>query len=278
VNRTDPSFFFNWLHQNNTGEFGISTEYSQSATRQALGSSSRFYVDSTINTGTLSANWSEALNERSTLSSGGAFTSVKYSGGGNYSDYATRSLTLQFSRTLSEIIAPFLSGAYNDMVPSGKGPTNRRINAMVGMKLQISEKLDSSVQVGKSREIGASGETSQFVISMQYKGQRSSLSLNADRSTTASGLGGFVTANHAGGAWVYDLSERSKAGVNLAWTKSFTLTDDAYGTMETWMQYDLDPDWGMNTHFSRKIHQGGGIGSASSNVLGVSFIYSHSDF
>ncbi len=284
ANRTDPDASLNWLRQSNVGEFGIVAKYEQLATREIPDYASQLTIDSTRDTRTLSASWSKALSERNTLSANVADMGVNFTGGGTYTNFTSRSGTVKFAHGLSENVVPFLSTSYVEMELAGGGTSIHVISPMLGVNWKASEHLDSTLQVGQSREYGVSNGSAlayqdpQFAAEVDYKGEKTELTLKADHLTIPSGLGGFITANHDSGILTYNLSERNTAGFELKWIRDYTITNDGYGTMETWLKHDLDALWAVKTHYIHRLHERGDIGSASSNVLGVSLIYSRLEF
>ncbi|MBI5659252.1 MAG: hypothetical protein HZC43_06820 [Nitrosomonadales bacterium] len=276
LNREDPGVFFSWHRQGDAGGFGISARYDEAATRATeAGVSGPVAVDGTRTSRTLSATWSKPLSERGTLAADGAYTDISYDGG-TYVDYATRSGGLKLTYDWSESVAPFLNLTYSDQTPSGGGLSGHRTGSMLGLNLKISERLDGTVQAGNSMGGGASS-SSQYGVTAQYAGQRNRLALNANRQTSPSGLGNFVTSDQMNGDWSHELSERSRAGINLGWRKNRSVTDETNRTMGAWVQRDLDASWAARAHYQRRVREGSGIG-ASSNLIGISLNYNRSSF
>ncbi len=276
-NRDDPHVFLDWLRQSDAGEFGISSKYDEIATRYAgIDATGLVPIDTTRASRTLSGSWSKALSERSTLSADGAYEGVSYKSG-TYVDYATQSGGLKFSHALSERSTPFLRVSGTKYIPAGGGPSSRLANAMLGLNWKV-EHMDLTMQAGKSKRSGGITD-SQGAVAAQYAGQRTQLVLNADRMVTSSGLGGFVKADHVNGSWSYALNEHSNTGIDLDWRKNHSITiNNISTTTGVWLQRNLNPLWGMRTYYQHRIIKGDGVDGASSNMLGLSFVYTSSDF
>ena len=275
-NREDPSAFLDWQRQSVAGEFGISTRYAETATRIAeLGNTGPGTVDSTRTSRTMAGRWNKALTDRSTLSADGSYESNSYKGS-TYIDYVTRSGSTMFSYAWSERSTPFIKMSYADYEPTGGGPSSRLYTATLGLNWTTSDYLRGTLQAGRTKvndaEMGTQGGAS-----LQYTGQRTQLVLNAGREVSPSGLGGFTTVDQANGGWSYALSERSKTGIDLGWSKSHFVTDFINRTAGAWLQHDLNSFWLMRTYYMHRITEQGGV-VASSNLLGISFIYTHTDF
>jgi hypothetical protein len=276
LNREDPSVFFNWRRSGEAGEFGISARYDEAATRATeYGAAGAVVVDGTRTSRTLSATWSKPLSARGSLAADIAHTDISYQGG-TYVDYATRSGGLRLSYEWDERTAPFLSVSYVDQIPSRRA-SSHRTGSTLGLNLKISERLDCTVQAGKSTGSGVSGGSSQYGATVQYAGQLHRLSVSADHQASPSGLGGFVTSDQISGSWSRELGERSSTGVTLNWRKNRSVTDEANRSLGAWVQYDLADSWSARAQYQRRMREGGRI-SASSNLLGVSLVYTRSSF
>ncbi len=282
-NRDGPSVFFDWLRQNDAGEFGISSRYEEIATRDAgIDATGLVPVASTRASRILSGSWSQALSERSTLSANGLYDSVTYKGG-NYIDYATQSAGVKFSHALSERSTPFIRITGDKYVPVGSGPSSSLTNIALGLDWRV-EHVDLTMQVSKPR--GGGDNTGLLgALTAQHTGQLSQLVLNANRQVipsgqaTPGGLGGFVKADQIRGNWNYHLSEYTTTGIDLEWQKNHSITvNNVRSVMGIWLQRNLDPSWVVRTNYQHNIIRGGGAVGASSNVLGLSFVYTHSGF
>lgn len=275
-NREDPSAFLDWQRQSDAGQFGILSRYAETATRIAeIGIAGPGVADSTRISRTMAGRWNKALTDRSTLSADSSYESNSYKGG-TYIDYVTRSGSMMFSYAWSEHSTPFLKMSYSDYEPTGGGPTIRLNTATLGLNWTTSDYLQGTLQASKYKisdaEMGTQGGAS-----LQYTNQRTQLVLNAGRQVSPSGLGGFTTTDQANGSWSYALSERSKTGIDLGWSKNHFVTDIIYRTTGAWLQHDLNPFWGMRTYYMYRIAEQRGV-VASSNILGLSFVYTHTDF
>lgn len=278
--RNDPSVFLNWLLQGETGELGIGARYAEVSTRStAFDGLNPSFVDGTREARTVSANWKKLLSERSTLDVNGGYTSTSYRGGGALVDYATQASGLKYSYTWSEFSTPFLSMTYNDYTPAGNGLVTRRYGTMLGLIWKASDQLDGTVQAGLSRSDspGSSGST-QGGMTLRYTEQKNRFTFNANRQATASGLGGFATADQINGNWSYDINELNTTGIDLGWRRSILVTGTYFRTAGVWLQRELGSSWGARMYFNRRISGGDTINDAFSNIIGISLSYTAPDF
>lgn len=276
VDREDPGIFMGWQRQSEMGEFGISAKYDEVATRSTeTDATNLILIDGTRASRAVSANWSKSLSERSTLSVDGTNEDVSYDSGA-YVNYTTQSGNLNFNYALSEHSASFLMLSGVKYRPDGDSPSSRFASATLGLNWKI-ESLDLTVQVGQSKRTG-SNTALQGALAVRHTGQRTQLALDADRRTSSSGLGGFIKTDQVKGSWSYALSDNSRTGINMGWLKNRSITDDVSRTTDIWMQRDLTSFWGVRTYYLRKTRDADGIGSATSDMLGVALIYNHSNF
>lgn len=276
-NRESPSVFLDWQRQSDAGEFGVSSRYAETSTRTAeIGNTGPGAADSTRASRIIAGRWSKALSGRSTLSADGSYEGVYYTGG-TYIDYVTRSGSMMFSYAWSERSTPFLKMSYADYEPIGGGPSRRVDTATLGINWTISDYLQGTLQASKYKtndaEMGTQGSAS-----LQYTGQRTQFVLNASRQVSPSGLGGFATVDQANGSWSYALSDRSKTGIDLGWSKNHFVTDIIYHTAGVWLQHDLNSFWGLRTYYLHRTVAQSEIVSASSNMLGLALVYTNTDF
>jgi hypothetical protein len=280
--RDSPTVYLNWLRPSESGEFGINTRYAETTTRDSGGvdAAGRVPESSTRASRSLSGNWRKELSEQSSLSADTAYEKVTYKGGGAYTDYATRSGGLRFSYNMSEQITSFIRVSGNKYMPANGGASSTLTDATLGLSRRA-EYLDWTVQAGKSRVAGGSSST-QGSVEAHYTGQQTQLTLNAGRSITPSGLGGYVKSDSVRGSWSYVLSEYSNTGIDLERRNNPSTATGSSSTSSSsstvWISHNLTSLWSMRTYYQHRNNQGGGGVSASSNLLGLSLAYLNSNF
>ncbi len=280
-NLNDPTVFVNWLHPDEAGQFGISAKYAEMATRDTGGVDATGNVPaaSTRAIRTLSGNWRQELSGQTVLIADSAYEGATYKGGGIYTDYSTRSGGLRFDYIMSEQITSYCRVSGNRYTPANGGPSSSLVDAILGINWKV-EYLDWTMEAGKSRVAGSESDTEGSIVA-HYTGQQTQMTLNAGRSVSPSGLGGFVKANALSGSWSYALSEYSNTGVNLERRKNFPTAGNTASTMTTagvWIDYALTPLWKMRTYYQHKTNQTVGFEKVFSNLVGISFAYEKNDF
>ncbi len=283
-NREGPSVFLDWLRQYDTGEFGLASRYEEIATRDAgIDATGLVPVTSTRASRILSGIWNKSLSEHNTLAVNGLYDNVTYKGG-TYIDYVLQSAAAKFSHAMSERSTPFLRVTGDKYVPAGGGPSSSLTNVALGLNWKT-EQMEWTVQAGKPGGGGNNNTNLIGSLAAHYTGQQSQLVLNADRQiipsgqVTAGGLSGFAKTDMLKGSWHYRLSEYTTTGMDMEWQKNHSITiNNVRSVMGVWLQRSLDPSWVVRTSYQHNIIRGGAAVGASSNVLGLSFVYSHSGF
>jgi len=275
--RNDPNAFLDWNRQSDTGNFGISAKYTETSTRiSEVSNSGPQLADSTRVSRTMSGSWNKAVSERSTFSANGTYEGVSYASGA-YTNYATRSGNMMYQYDLSERNKPYINILYSDYEPEDGSLASHNANVAFGLNWQATENLGGTVQVGKSK-VSGTGMGTQGMASVQYAGQRTGLALNMSRQVSASGLGGFVTVDQANGNWTYDLNELNKFGINLRWQRNHYVDEAINSNTGVWLQHDINSFWGARTYYLHRSSHQAGFGSAASDTLGISLVYTKADF
>ena len=283
--RNSPTVFMDWLRQTEAGEFGITSRYAETSTRNVnagnnfgTGNTDPALADNTRASRTLSGRWSNALSERSTLSADATYETVFYSGG-TYTNYASRSAGMMFSYLWSEASTPFFRMTHTEYEPAGATtPSSFTNTVLAGLNWTASDALSGTLQAGQSKVSNAAVPSTQGGASVRYSGDRTQLSLNANRSVSPSGLGGFATVDQVNGSWSYALSEYNSAGIDLGWQKNKFITDIINRTSGAWLQHELNSFWGVRTYYRHNTLSRDAINDASSDILGIALTYTHTDF
>jgi len=277
-NLDGPNAFIDWLHQSERNEFGIISRYAEIATRDSgIDATGVVPITSTRASSNISGRWKRELSERGSLSADGAYESVSYDGGG-YTNYATGAGGMKLSYSFSELSRTSLKVSGVKYVPENDRPSRRLDNAILGLEWKVSDYLEGNLEAGisktsgvKMRKVGA--------IGMRYTGQQTQLTLGADRSFIPSGQGRFVLVEQLRGEWSYDLSERSKIGIDSEWQKNKSIrVNNIRTSASVWLQRNLNPSWVARMNYLHTIIQGGMVAGASSNTIRISFIYTDSNF
>lgn len=276
-NRNNPSASLNWLRVLESGILDFSAKYSEIATSDGgIDGGGQVPVDSTRSSRTLTGSWRNNLGDRSTLVTDALYETIFYRGG-NFIDYSNRSGSLMLEYALNEYNNVFIKYTHAEYVPEQEIVLNSYTNSVVsGWNWTASESFEGSFQAGRSK-INDEELSSQGAVSMKYTGQRNTLNLNANRQVVPSGFGGFVVADQMSASWSYELSERSRTGLDMGLQNNL-YTNITNRTEGIWFQHELDVSWVFKTYFLHKYFYGENINGASANIVGISFTYTNNDF
>lgn len=276
--RNSPTALLDWLHHLDEGEFGISSKYTEIATRDAgIDATGLVPVASIRTSRILSGRLNKRLNELSTLAADASYDNVSYQGGA-YVDYASRSANMLLNHAWSERSTPFVKTSYADFIPADGSPVSRFASAILGLNWKFSDALEGTLQAGKYKISGDTKLSTLGGVALEYTGELAQWTVNASRQVLPSGLGGFVIVDQANGSWNYALSERRKTGIDLVLRKTFFTPEIINRSAGAWLQQELNSFWGVRTYYLRNTLNGGVVDGAASSMLGITFIYTNTDF
>ena len=286
-----PTATLSWTRQGDKGKVDVATSYSVASTMTAMPSTTGLVsANSTSTSRNLSADWSRELSDRTTLTLNGAYTYTTFSGGiGNSAslfEFATQTGGVKLNYVLNEHSATFMNVSYVDFVPTGGGQSSRIYNALLGLDWNASEYLDWTMQAGPSRlesagnvagnpAVTGSSTSLQGGMTMTYKRQMTNLVLSANRQSAPSPLGTIILTDQVNGSLSYDLSERSKTGLDLGWSKYDALIMSFYRTAGIWLRHDLNTSWWMKAYIDHNTSVWSGLTPATSNMIGLSIAYTN---
>jgi len=277
-NRSDPSIFLNWNHQNETGSLGLGARYDEVGTRTTeLNNIGLVTTDGTRASRAVSANWKKSFSERGTLEINGSHTDFVYKDVALI-NYVTQSGILKYSYLLGENSTSFVRMTYDDYTPVDNSLVYHNYSTVLGLIWRPSSQLETTVHAGQFRSDSANGEGTQGGLLMRYAGMQNSLSVNAERQVMASGLGGFTIVDQVNGGWSYQMSDSSTTGIDLLWSRSHFTTNNYFRSSGVWLQSNLDVFWMMRLYLQHRVSGGDEINDALSNILGFSLVYTHPDF
>jgi hypothetical protein len=225
----------------------------------------------------LGGNWSTALSERSTLVNETDYTHVTYDVNTltNYDELATR---FSWNYAWSEQVELFTRLGVRRYEPE-KGSAVASSNSYtpaVGLNVQLSERLKGTAYVGLNQVSGTgSGPKGQGGLMLQYAGERIDTSIDASRSTLASGDGGFVEVDALRGTWSYAVDETRRTGFDVAWQDAKGRTPNTLQNYSAWFSQELSPFWIARLSYTYKQRQQDGLPDATANVVGLTLTYSY---
>lgn len=279
--REDPDLKLGWQRETETGGFGLKAQYVESSTLStAVQETGVIAPDGTQKLALVGGNWSTALSERTALVNETDYTHVTYDINTltNYNQLSNLlSLNYKWSERV-ELFTRFEAKRYEPEQGSTVASSNS-YTPTVGLNYEISERFKGSIYAGVNQVSGSnSGPTGQGGVSLHYTGERVDTSIDASRSTVASGDGGFVEADNLSGLWSYALDDTSRVGFDTSWQKTKGLAPNTLRHVGAWFSQELSPFWLARLSFTYKERQQDGLPDATANVVGLTLTYSHPDF
>jgi hypothetical protein len=278
--RQDPSFFLNWRRLTETGELGLSTKYDETSTRiSELNQSGLIAKDGTRKSQFLAGNWRSTISERSSLAANADRTAVAYDSGA-LTSYSNTTLGLNYTYAWNERLEPFLRLAVSHYKPDGTtAAASDNTTLTGGVQFKVSDTLDWKAEAGNSKISGttsSSGWQGSFVL--RHTGQRHTATLEASRSISASGTGGFVESDLVKGNWSYAIDARTHAGIDASRRETKSLLPNTMNQLVVWASQELSPFWNMRLSYQYTQRLQSDLATASAGLLGLSLVYTHPDF
>ncbi|MHC8400555.1 hypothetical protein ACYZTX_14025 [Pseudomonas sp. MDT1-17] len=276
--REDPRLRLGWQRETETGAFGLAARYEENSTLSTVVQDTGVVAsDGTQKMYFLGGNWSTALSERSTLVNETDYTHVTYDVDSltDYDELATRfSWNYAWSEQV-ELFTRFRVSRYEPEEGAAVGSSNS-YTPTAGLNFQLSERFKGTVYAGLNQVSGTdSGPKGQGGVALQYAGERIDTSIDASRSTLASGDGGFVEVDALRGTWSYAVDETRRLGFDASWQDAKGQTPNTLQNYSAWFSQELSPFWIARLSYTYKQRQQDGLPDATANVVGLTVTYSY---
>ncbi|VVM43198.1 hypothetical protein PS662_00405 [Pseudomonas fluorescens] len=276
--REDPRLKLGWQHETETGAFGLTARYEESSTLSSTVLETGLVApDATQKMTSLAANWRTALSERSALLNETDYRHVTYDTD-TLTDYDELSNRLSYTYAWSERVELFTRLGIKRYEPDEASTvsSSNSYTPDIGMNYQISERLRGSVYVGANEITGTDGGPSaQGGFTLNYSGERVETSIDAGRTTLASGDGGFVEVDSVRGTWSYAIDETRRTGIDASWQDTDGQTPNTLRNYGAWISQELSPFWIARLSYMYKQRQQDGLPDATANVVGLTLTYSY---
>ena len=279
INREDPALTLGWKHEMEKGEFGFRLHYDEASSRttQLLETGQVVGADATRVSKSVGVDWEKYLTEKMSLALTAETNKVTFTGG-TTPDYRSHMASANLGYIWSERLEPFLQlSLYRYEPQDNQAPTNL-YTAVAGVKLKASERMDITVNGGLNRSTGASQDTGwQGGVDMNYVAEKHQWRLGLLRSLAPAGNGGFIESDQAIGSWGYELSDRSRTGLDLSLRKNHGDSQSETSRIGAWYAYELNSFWNFRASCSHRESSNSGL-NANANVLGLTLTFTHPDF
>lgn len=278
--REDPNVSLGWQRATETGGFGLLAQYNESSTLSgAVQDTGVVTTDGTQKMSTLTANWSSAVTERSTLANEARYSHARYdistlTGYDEYSNFT--SWTYAWSAR-TDIITGFQARRYEPQDDTTAIANNSYV-PRIGIKHQFTERLEGAMHIGVNKTTGSGGgQRGEGGASLLYRGDRAEASLSAERSTVASAEGGFTELDMVRGGYSYRVTELDRVGVEASWQDAKGQTPNTLQTYSLWASREFSPAWDLRFSVMYKQRQQDGLPDADATIVGMTLTYRYPD-
>jgi hypothetical protein len=284
--RLDPRLRAVWKHENPLDTMEFAALLDRSALRDAgVTDQVQLGADGSRTQYALSGKWTRDLDPRSSLLTEGVQEWNHFSGT-TTPDYARTSAAVRYTRAMSERQSWYaaLNGqAYradsNAAAPAGSGSSesSRVIGTLGGVKHEFSPFFQLDASAGPMHFLGSNARSSwQGGVKAEYTAERLFGSLEVSRTPVVNSTsGGLVAADQIQLRLRYDLGPLQRLDVEAGHARE--KSSRSTGTLATvaWVR-QWSPSWQVGLKASRQ-KQDGPAGSATSNRVGVVFVYTAPD-
>jgi len=285
-NRLDPSLRGVFQQQGLRSNWSLEAAASQSSTRATeLEATGLVTLDRTQTTYTFSWAGQHLLTERWSLTGGVNVRDIRYDTlalvenrttaaniGVTYGWSAREALSLQGSVSRYQ---PGQGGVPGVARPSTKTSITASFNQ------EVSPTLEWRARLSLVRITGANADASwNGGVSLTHQAPSYEATLDVGRNVVSSGLlGGFATNHTARGSISYPLSDRSRIGGSVNYTRNEgnATTRDASTTLGLNASTDITPFWQLALSIEQRQAKRT-TGNASGTLVGVNLVYTHPDW
>lgn len=276
-NRKDPNIKIGWEREYDRGRYSIISAYSKSSSRLSeLNTTGIVDKDGTISSKSIAVAWSRLLSERLDLSVNGQYTKSNATGS-NFSNTTTKTLGTVLTYELSEKISPFIQADISDLSSrNGSSTSTISQNYLLGTNLEVNPQLSLSGSFGLNHQQNA-GNGWVANTSANYLGERYNFRGALSRNVVPSATGQFQKNDNLSLIYGYDLSDTSKAGINLSWNSNDSTNGSETRQLSGFYSKELSDLWQFRLALSLKDLKNSNQ-SAKDSVFGITFTYNTPEF
>jgi len=277
--RKDPSASLGWKRFTEFGEVSLQASYDEASTRVTeLEESGLVVADGTRERTRFVGGWRRSLSAYTDMAWTADYTDVEYDGG-SLVDYRAVSLGVTLDTALSPRTGGFVSLSTSRHDPDDDTDTSSLHSLMLGLRWNSSARALWSVQGGIASTDGEDdGVSGQGAISLAYDTERGAINLQAGRSVTSSGLGGYAEADYARAALSYALDETRSIGADVSWRRVDDRASNTLRQFGLWANQELTPRWSARLSYFAKQRDSHGLGEATAHVVELALRFSHPSF
>ncbi len=267
-NRDDPTLTLEWERKSENLTYGIDAGFAEASTRLTeLEDTGRIFQDGTRQDGSVDGFVSYALDDRTSLGASASWQDVSFDLD-NFNDFESTGARVDITHALSPRANLVLFGRTNrveteeTLLRPLPGPaTSKLLASGFGIDWDASESFNLEANISQvwvetdDTEAELNGE-----LTMAYQSPLFLWELSAGRSTTPSGVGGFIEADSLQLRLVKSLSSESRIGAQGSYrdiSDPRRGTENEVGTGTLYYERNLTPRWSLRTSWSYREQEGG---------------------
>lgn len=283
--REDPNLNLGWQRDFSKGSLNLSTAYNKSSTRTSeFTKSGLVFSDGSAISRSYNLGINYLLSDKLTVASGVGYQTQQYSGT-SLGDYSSKNFNVKLNYQYSEKFLPFISYSISSYKQDGStsntftGNTGDSIsqNYNAGFNYQVSPKFNYNIALGANHvnSQGSSWIGSAGLNWLLY--DRSSLSVNVQRETSVSGLGGFQKSDGLSAKYTYDISSVDSIAASFSWSKNKSINDAESKELNASYSRVISENWSMSA-YTQYRNLDSSNQTANGYTLGASISYNQPNF
>jgi len=276
ADREDPSVGLGWSHTYETGQYGLTANFSEQSTRiSEFDDTGLSTNDNTRQSSSIGGNWSTALSDRYTFTLNGNVTKAEFDNTtASLNDFKNKNVNAQLGYSVNEQIESYVRVAFSRFEPATGNKSNTR-SIVLGADWDMSEQLSVNGNLGINKTGSDSGW--QAMLDANYMTARTQTQFGLSRSRSPSSAGIINESNQLSAAWSYDLSEKESVGVSFNYQENLSANESETMRLSASYTRALAPEWDFSVSAQHR-NRNDATSDVSSNTLTATIIYKLSDF
>jgi hypothetical protein len=280
ADREDPLIDLGWVHEYETGQFGLTAHFDKRSTRLSEFEDTGLLVeDNTRRTRSLAVEWRNALSDRYSLAVNADITKVTFDEAtADLNEYRNEAISAQLGYSLDEQTESFARLSLSRFDPDTASSETDFRSLAIGITRSLNNRFSISGSAGINDTSGASNESGwQAMLDMEYLTERTRSQFSLSRTRSPSGAGVINEANQVTAGWTYGLSEWADIGVDVNWRENLDANPGQTILLRANYNRQISRHWDFRLSAQHR-NRDDEIINASSNSLTASLIYKLTDF
>jgi opacity protein-like surface antigen len=271
--REDPNLDLGWQRESEKGGLRVAMHYDKTSSRLTeLRNSGLVDKDGTATNKSISAGWTNQINDRLIFGLDGQYSKTKYTRS-NFINSTTKSLNASLNYEMNERVSPFVQAGITKFESDTK-TTAESVSA--GAKLLLNPNFTFTPSVGINH-VSSAGNGWIANLGFNYIGEKYLLDGSIGRNVSPSAIGSFQKSDRLGVTYSYELSDKDRLGADFSWSKNKSDINSETKQLSGWFSRELSQNWQMRLFAETKKLKDEDL-SADGNIIGINFIYNTLEF